>query len=129
MTQINSIDLKEFQCIRCHACCRQEGYVRLRPGEAEAIARFLAMDVLSFTRQYTVLTRDRQALSLIEKENGECIFLTGKGCRIHAVKPCQCRDFPFKWQFSKFHTICGWARQRIRDRYNPSMDRPSSNSK
>ena len=129
MTGINQTDLEEFQCTRCHACCRQEGYVRLRLGEAESIARFLGMNILSFTREYTVLTRDRQALSLIERKTGECIFLGDKGCRINEVKPGQCRDFPLKWQFSDFETICGWAKKRIRDRYSPSMDNPSSSSK
>ena len=129
MTKIHPTDLKEFQCIRCHACCRQEGYVRLRPGEAESIARFLGVSVPSFTKEYTVLTKDRQALSLIEKESGECIFLDEEGCRINAVKPGQCRDFPLKWQFKEFQTICGWAKKRLQKRYSPSMDNPSSSSK
>ncbi|WP_033398845.1 YkgJ family cysteine cluster protein [Desulfospira joergensenii] len=121
--------MTDFRCIRCHACCRQEGYVRLRPGEADRIARFLEMDLLSFTRKYTRLTRDRQTLSLVEKENKECIFLGNDGCRIHEVKPGQCRDFPLKWKFSEFEKICGWAKNRSRADYNPSMDRPSSSSK
>ena len=127
--QTVQMDLSDFQCIRCHACCRQEGYVRLGSGEAETIAKFLGMEIFSFTRDFTILTRDRQTLSLIEKPGGECIFLNDDGCRINEVKPEQCRDFPLKWKFAGFETICGWARQRPRAGYNPRMDNPSSSSK
>ena len=119
--------LQDFKCINCHACCRQSGYVRLKPGEVEKISRFLGIDVLSFTDAYTVLTTDRKSLSLKEKKNGECIFLNERGCAINHVKPGQCLDFPLKWRFSGFNDICGWA--RMQKNHNPSMDNPSSSSK
>ncbi len=103
------LDLNQFECFQCHACCRQEGYVRLEENEASKIARFLEMDILAFTDQYTELTIDRQALSLIEKADGACIFLTDTGCRINTVKPVQCRQFPFKWRFKNWYKICEWA--------------------
>ncbi len=106
------IDLKNFECIRCHACCRQPGYVRLLAKEPDAIAAFLNMDVHEFIDIYTVLTRDRECLSLIEQEDGACIFLNEEGCQINPVKPRQCRDFPQKWKFSDFKNICGWAKQQ-----------------
>lgn len=99
-----------FKCIRCHACCRQSGYVRLKPDDIDAIADFLKMDVFAFTGEFTRLTRDRQTLALKDQADGSCIFLTPDGCRINPVKPGQCRDFPHKWKFSDFHFICGWAR-------------------
>ena len=105
--------LKDFSCIRCQACCRQPGYVRLLPDEPDAIAAFLGMEVREFIETYTCLTRDRQALSLIEQDNGACIFLD-RGCRIQPAKPRQCKDFPFTWRFSDFEKICGWARQRAK---------------
>lgn len=104
------MDLSAFKCMGCGACCRQTGYVRLRKGEPDTIADFLGMAVLDFIETYTVLTSDRQALSLIDKKNGSCIFLTSAGCGIHPVKPAQCLDFPVKWRFEKFQTICRWAR-------------------
>jgi Fe-S-cluster containining protein len=76
------------------------------------MAEFLKMEVHEFIESFTVLTEDRTALSLIEQPNGACIFLTEKGCRIHPVKPAQCKDFPRAWRFSKFEDICGWARPR-----------------
>ncbi len=120
------LDLSGFHCIRCHACCRQPGYVRLKPGEAETIAGYLGMDILEFTSRFTILTKDRQALSLIEKENGACLFLDEKGCKINDVKPQQCLDFPHKWRFSDFETICGWAKKWIGDRKPETEDRQAS---
>ena len=106
------MDLTEFECIRCHACCRTSGYVRLHPDEPDAIAKLLGMDVYAFTDAYTCVTRDRQTLSLIEQPDGACIFLTPEGCRIQPAKPLQCKNFPLQWKFSKFKTICGWAKTR-----------------
>ncbi len=104
------MDLRTFKCIQCHACCRQPGYVRLRAAEPDAIAGYLQMEVHDFIEAFTVLTDDRTCLSLIEQPDGACIFLTENGCRIHPVKPAQCRDFPKAWRFSEFGQICGWAR-------------------
>ena len=104
------MNLDNFKCIRCHACCRQSGYVRLHPDEPDAIAAFLNMDVYEFIDAYTVLTRDRECLSLTEQEDGACIFLDDTGCRIQPVKPLQCKTFPQKWKFSDFKTVCGWAK-------------------
>jgi len=106
------MDLDQFQCIQCHACCRQSGYVRLHPHEPDYIAAHLKMDVLDFIQTHTRLTRDRECLSLNDQENGACTFLGDKGCQIHPVKPVQCRTFPHKWKFSDFETTCGWAIQQ-----------------
>lgn len=105
------MDLSHFKCLKCGACCRQEGYVRLEKNEADTIADFLAMDVHQFIETCTILTKDRIGLSLNEKKNGECIFLTDDGCRINAVKPRQCLEFPIRWKFKEFEAICAWARQ------------------
>lgn len=104
-------DLSQFRCLGCGACCRQDGYVRLEKNEPDIIAAFLDMDVHQFIDTCTILTRDRQTLSLIDKKNGECLFLTPEGCRINAVKPAQCRDFPNKWTFRDFKEICAWAKK------------------
>ncbi len=114
MTEKNDIDLKDFQCIQCQACCRENGYVRLQPKEPDAIADCLKMDVFEFIETYTRLTRDRQTLSLIDQPDGACIFLTTEGCRIQSAKPLQCRNFPQGWKFSEFRKICGWAKARRR---------------
>ncbi len=111
-TEMKSSDLSDFKCQGCGSCCRQKGYVRLTKNEPENISKFLEMGVYEFNERYTILTKDRQTLSLIEKENGECISLTNRGCQIQAVKPKQYLEFPFKWKFKDFTNICGWAKDR-----------------
>lgn len=106
------MDLSTFHCIQCHACCREPGYVRLTKEEPDAIARFLGMDVLEFINQFTILTKDRTTLSLMENRDGSCMFLSKNGCNINPVKPLQCQNFPHKWKFSGFETICGWAKSQ-----------------
>jgi Fe-S-cluster containining protein len=87
--------------------------VRLGPGEAERIAAFLRLSVEAFTRDYARLTGDRRGLSLTEKENGECSFLSPEGrCLIQAVKPTQCRDFPHKWSFEGYERVCRATQER-----------------
>ena len=105
--------LTNFHCIGCQACCREPGYVRLKQNEPDAIASFLGLSVHNFISRYTVLTKDRTGLSLVEKKDGSCIFLTDRGCEINSVKPLQCREFPHKWKFSGFETICGWAKKNL----------------
>jgi len=105
------VDLSNFHCIGCQACCREAGYVRLKKDEPDKISSFLKLDVHEFIDQYTVLTKDRNSLSLVEKKDGSCIFLTKTGCKINFVKPLQCSSFPHEWKFSGFETICGWAKK------------------
>lgn len=103
------LNLSKFKCLGCGACCRQDGYVRLKNEEVDQIARFLELDVYDFIQKYTVLTKDRQCLALVDKPNGECFFLTPHGCKINPVKPGQCKSFPFQWKFREFKSICAWA--------------------
>jgi Fe-S-cluster containining protein len=100
-------DLSSFQCRQCGNCCRPEGYVILAEGEPERIAAFLGMSTDEFMERYTRLTEDRQRLSLVEKPDHACIFLDDEsGCEINDVKPRQCRDFPYRWNFEGFEKIC-----------------------
>jgi Fe-S-cluster containining protein len=102
-------------CLRCGACCRVPGYVRLAPGEVVALAAHEGLTVSEFTLRYTRLTRDRAGLSLTEAEDGACIFLDPENsCRVQAAKPRQCEEFPQQWRFTDFETICLAARMRRR---------------
>lgn len=101
--------MEPFRCRRCGNCCRWSGYVRLSETEIDVIAGFLGMSPGDFVERYTRLTADRSGLSLIEKADGACIFLTETrppACRIEAVKPRQCRDFPEKWNFPGWEKEC-----------------------
>jgi Fe-S-cluster containining protein len=103
----NRTDTRRYVCTRCGNCCRWPGYVRVTAAEVDAIAKFLGLSTFDFIQQYTMLTRQRDGLSLIEGENKACIFLDAEGdCRINPVKPQQCRDFPNGWSFPGFRTEC-----------------------
>ncbi len=96
-----------YECTRCGTCCRWPGYVRVTADEVDTIAAFLGLDVYEFLDRYTTLTPDRQGLTLVEREDGPCVFLTEDNlCRINPVKPTQCRNFPHLWSFPGFEKLC-----------------------
>lgn len=95
-----------YRCQRCTACCKWPGDVRIGEEEIEAIARYLELSVEDFIQRYTRLRSDRQGLSLLEKENHECIMLDGNACRIHEAKPIQCKGFPNTWNFKDWRKTC-----------------------
>ena len=101
---------ESFHCVRCGACCRWEGPVRVSEQEVDAIAAYLNIPVRDFIRDHTVLTPDRRSLSLRENPDGSCCYYDpAAGCRIQAVKPKQCRDFPLKWNFPGWEKLCAGA--------------------
>lgn len=87
--------------------------MKLLPGEGERIAAYLGMAESEFFSGMTRLSPDRQWLSLTEKTDGSCIFLTSEegmaACRIDPVKPTQCRAFPVKWNFPGWEKLCEGA--------------------
>lgn len=103
-----AVDPARFGCERCGACCRVPGYVTLELGEPEVIAAFLGMEVYAFTERYTRLTFNRRDLSLVEAEEAaRCVFLAEDNtCRIQAVKPAQCKGFPFLWRSAALDKAC-----------------------
>jgi uncharacterized protein len=95
-----------YVCQRCNACCKWPGDVRIEEDEISPIAGFLDLTDDEFIHRYTRLRSNRQGLSLIEKENHECIMLEDGGCRIHPVKPAQCAGFPNTWNFPGWRNFC-----------------------
>lgn len=95
-----------YECQRCTACCRWPGQVRLTDAEIARLAAFLGLRDGEFIERFTRLRDDRRGLSLVEKANGECIFLAGDDCSVQSVKPQQCRDFPNLWNFPGFEKTC-----------------------
>lgn len=89
---------RHFQCARCGACCRWEGFVRVDDQEIAAIAQYLGLSDDEFIRHHTRLAPDRRGLALNDAADGACAFFDAQsGCRINPVKPQQCRDFPTTW--------------------------------
>ena len=95
-----------YVCQRCNACCKWPGDVRISEGETAVIANFMGLSESDFIARYTRLRTNRTGLSLVEKENHECVMLENGGCRIHPVKPSQCAGFPNKWNFPGWREIC-----------------------
>ena len=96
-------------CQRCGACCRWEGDVCVTDEDITAIAAYLNMKEEDFIDRYCRIQRNRRGLSIIDAEDGACIMLTENGCRIQAVKPQQCKDFPYKWNFPGWEQRCPGA--------------------
>lgn len=103
----------EHSCQRCGACCRWEGNVCLTDEDITAIAAYLNMDEVTFINELCHLQRNRRGLSLIDAPDGACIMLQPDNtCRIQPVKPRQCRDFPYKWNFPGWELRCpGYGRK------------------
>ena len=106
-------DLSSFRCRRCGACCRiPGGLVRLREGESAALAAVLGMDERTFLDEHTLLAPDRRSLVLRDHADGSCEMLGEDGlCRVHAAKPAQCREFPFRWRNPDSARICPGLRE------------------
>lgn len=90
-----------FGCTQCGNCCSgAPGFVWVTRKEVQAIADHLNRPDGKLDK--SELRRVGLRLSLTEKPNGDCIFLerTANGktlCRIHSVRPVQCRTWPF-WE-------------------------------
>lgn len=100
-----------FTCTQCGNCCTgAPGYVWLADGELEAIAEHLKLHPHQFENRHTRRVGRRR--SLLEHDNGDCEFLVQEAdgkrrCGIYAVRPIQCRTWPF-WQ-STVKSPAAWA--------------------
>jgi uncharacterized protein len=97
--------MKNFQCQRCGACCRQPGFVYLASGEAERLAGRFGMDVYDFTDAHCLLL-ERQYLVLKKQADETCLFLGEEGCSIYDARPAQCREFPLSWKTTRSLGYC-----------------------
>jgi hypothetical protein len=89
-----------FECMQCGRCCAGpgEGYIWVTRKEIEIIADFLKMTIGELRRKF--LKRDGLRTTIIEHPSTrDCIFLqeenNQKRCMIYAVRPRQCRSWPF----------------------------------
>jgi Fe-S-cluster containining protein len=99
--------MSDFRCQRCGACCRRPGPVAVTAADVERLAPYLDLSVHEFTALYTRLSADRAGLWLTERPDRACVFLEPDGgCRVHAVKPRQCVEFPFGWRYLDTAAVC-----------------------
>lgn len=83
-----------FECQPgCTACCTQRGFVYLTESDIARAAAFLDITPAAFEGQYVFRTKHLRRLRISPETR--CFFLQEGGCAIHAVKPTQCRIFPY----------------------------------
>jgi Fe-S-cluster containining protein len=93
-----------FACRRCGSCCvGAPGTVFVSHEESRVIAAHLEMDAAQFVADY--LYPYKSGYSITEHDDGRCRFFDG-GCTIYAVRPNQCRTWPF-W-FSNMRSERRW---------------------
>lgn len=88
----------QFECTGCRYCCSTEpGYVFLSKSDALRLAEGTGLSLDEFIEVYCrkIDMGAFKLVSLKEKENFDCIFLTEKGCSVYEVRPEQCRTYPF----------------------------------
>ncbi len=85
-----------FTCFKCGRCCTgAPGYVWLTRDDIKTLAEALEIAGSSFLKKYCRSVQGE--ISLLEHENGDCVFYTPSGCSVYQFRPRQCRAFPF-WQ-------------------------------
>lgn len=96
-------------CDECGgACCTgSSGYIWAKYPEIIEMAKFLELTVEEFATMYLKKVKHRYSIveKKIDEENFACVFFdeTLKQCSIYAVRPRQCRTFPF-WETFKNNT-------------------------
>ncbi|WP_347244461.1 YkgJ family cysteine cluster protein [Thermogutta sp.] len=99
-----------FECTGCGYCCSgQPGYVYVTEEEIGALAERLRMEIQEFETQFVRLLPSGEK-SLVERPNGDCVFLDlySRRCLVYEVRPRQCRSFPF-WP-SQLRTERDWEK-------------------
>ncbi len=95
----------------CTACCQQKGFVYLTEEDLGRIAIHLRMTPADFERRYVYRTKNLRRLRTPKATR--CHFLKADGCSIHAVKPVQCRIFPFWPELvdsrKEWHKTAAWC--------------------
>lgn len=86
-----------FSCVDCGICCSgAPGKVRVSEAEIRRISEY-RNEAEADLRERVLRTVKGEAL-LKEQANGDCVFFKNNRCEIHAVKPRQCRTYPFWFQ-------------------------------
>ncbi len=88
----------KFECQGCNYCCSCEpGYVFLSDEDLQNLCKHFSMDEDTFIKIYCrkVSIGFGYRISLLEKDNYDCIFLTKNGCSCYESRPLQCRTYPF----------------------------------
>lgn len=93
---MKTVDGKNFECVKCGACCKWDGIVVLVDSDINRLAEFLKTDRKKFLSEYTT-TKGSDVVLLDKSGTQECVFLEDNKCKVWDVKPRQCADFPKKY--------------------------------
>ncbi len=85
-----------FTCTACGDCCKNHGdgfqYVYSSRAERRALAAHFGISQRAFERRYC--EKVEGWLSFKSREQA-CVFLRDGKCSVYALRPTQCRTFPF----------------------------------
>ncbi|KPU45178.1 flagellin N-methylase [Oxobacter pfennigii] len=91
------------KCKKCGTCCKVDkryNYISvvIFPSDLSTIADFLDISCVDFLSKYcihTILKCDSNYdIYLLKAKDGKCVFLGDSLCKIHEVKPLQCKLAP-----------------------------------
>lgn len=82
-----------FECKRCNACCNGYGGTFVTEKDIDAISSFIGVPPQRFVETFCCFSGKKPVI--IQRGDGNCIFLKPEGCGIHPVKPRMCRAWPF----------------------------------
>lgn len=92
-------------CFRCGVCCKGRSPIVSRD-QAEAVARYLDMDIERFLEDYTDPYPLEEDSYILQQDEWGCAFLRHEGeitaCAIYDVRPAACRA----WQPSLRRPEC-----------------------
>jgi Fe-S-cluster containining protein len=74
---------REVPCGNCQACCRRERVVLATGFGDDPNKYWCDVELINDSPQYV----------LAHKPNGDCVYLTPKGCAIHDHAPYACQQF------------------------------------
>jgi uncharacterized protein len=87
-----------FECTGCRYCCGVEpGYVFITVEDLARLCDYTGLNSDEFLKKYCrkVSMGSISYVSLQEKKDFDCIFLTDKGCGVYPARPIQCSVYPF----------------------------------
>lgn len=97
------IDIHDYQCNRCGACCRNQNGVIISLNDAKLLSGRLRIPLKNFIRKYC---REASVYDVfghgpftgiaIRTKKGVCPFYSGReGCTVNEAKPMVCQLYPF----------------------------------
>jgi len=85
----------QFRCTACGLCCEGTGDVYFSRSELAKIARFIKKNKRNWKELKGRLIQGERNGLAVHSAGDACLFLENGKCSIYALRPLQCRTFPF----------------------------------